>query len=71
LLTGKRYLIHDSGPAVHGEVLSTLKVAGAESVKLPPPSPNLNACAERFMRSIRESCLERLILFGERSLRQQ
>jgi putative transposase len=38
-------------------------------VKLPPQSPNLNAHAERFVRSIKESCLERLILFGESSLR--
>ena len=40
-----------------------------ESVKLPPRSPNLNAYAERFVRSIKESCLERLILLGESSLR--
>jgi hypothetical protein len=39
-------------------------------VKLPPRSPNLNAYAERFVRSIKESCLNRLILFGERSLRR-
>jgi putative transposase len=43
--------------------------AGIESVKLPPRSPNLNAYAERFVRSIRESCLERVIFFGEYSLR--
>jgi transposase InsO family protein len=41
-----------------------------KSVKLPPRSPNLNAHAERFVRSIKESCLERLILFGESSLRK-
>ncbi len=46
-----------------------LKDAGVQSVKLPARSPNLNAYAERFVRSIKESCLERLILFGERSLR--
>ena len=40
-----------------------------QSVKLPPRSPNLNAYAERFVRSIKESCLNRLILFGEDSLR--
>src|SRR5262249_38600672 len=42
---------------------------GIKSVKLPPRSPNLNAYAERFVRSIKESCLERMILFGEESLR--
>jgi transposase InsO family protein len=69
LLTGKRYLIHDRDPLITDEFLRTLKDAGVESVKLPPRSPNLNAHAERFVRSIKESCLERLILFGESSLR--
>ena len=40
-----------------------------DSVQLPPRSPNLNAFAERFVRSIKEECLERMILFGEDSLR--
>jgi putative transposase len=39
-------------------------------VKLPPQSPNLNAHAERFVRSIKESCLNRIIFFGETSLRR-
>jgi putative transposase len=43
--------------------------AGIESVKLPPRSSNLNAYAERVVRSIKESCLERMIFFGEDSLR--
>jgi putative transposase len=43
---------------------------GVKSVKLPPRSPNLNAYAERFVRSIKESCLERMIWFGESSLRK-
>jgi transposase InsO family protein len=69
LLTGKRYLIHDRDPLFTDAFLSSLKDAGVESVKLPPRSPNLNAHTERFVRSIKESCLERLILFGESSLR--
>ena len=69
LLTGKRYLIHDRDPLFTDEFLRTLKVANVESVKLPARSPNLNAYAERFVRSIKASCLERLILFGESSLR--
>jgi putative transposase len=36
---------------------------------MPPRSPNLNAYAERFVRTIKEGCLERMILFGEDSLR--
>ena len=36
---------------------------------LPPRSPHLNAYAERWVRSIKEECLSRLILCGEASLR--
>jgi transposase InsO family protein len=70
LLTGKRYLIHDRDPLFTAEFVKMIADAGVESVKLPPQSPNLNAHAERFVRSIKESCLERLIFFGEDSLRR-
>ena len=46
----------------------TLAATGVETVRLPPKSPNLNAFAERFVRSIKESCLDRVILCGEASL---
>jgi len=36
---------------------------------LPPQSPNLNAYAERFVRSIKEECLSRIVPIGERHLR--
>jgi len=49
---------------------SSLASVGVETVKLPPRSPNLNAYAERFVRSVKESCLDRLILVGEGSLRK-
>lgn len=39
-------------------------------MKLPARPPNLNARAERFVRTITECCLERMILVGEGSLRQ-
>src|ERR1039457_1424311 len=67
---GKRSLIHDRDPLFTAEFLNMLADVGVKSVKLPPRSPNLNAYAERFVRSIKESCLERMILFGEDSLRQ-
>jgi len=44
--------------------------AGVEVVRLPYRSPNLNAYAERFVRSIKDECLNRMIIFGERSLRR-
>jgi putative transposase len=68
-LKGKRYLIHDRDPLYTREFLSMLAELGIESVKLPPRSPNLNAFAERFVRTIKESCLDQMILFGENALR--
>ena len=65
----KRYLIHDRDPLYTREFLSMLADVGVQSVKLPPRSPNLNAYAERFVKTIKESCLERMIFFGEDSLR--
>ena len=70
ILKGKRYLIHDRDPLFTSEFLKLISETGIASVKLPPRSPNLNAHAERFVRTIKESCLERLILFGESSVRR-
>jgi transposase InsO family protein len=69
LFLGKRYLIHDRDPLYTREFLSMLGEAGIALVKLPPRAPNLNAYAERFVRTINEDCLDRMILFGEQSLR--
>jgi len=41
-----------------------------QAVRLPARSPNLNAWIERFVRSIKEECLDRMIFFGESSLRR-
>ena len=70
ILIGKRYLIHDRDPLFTAEFLKMLEQTGVKSAKLPPRSPNLNAYAERFVRSIKETCLDRMIWFGEGSLRK-
>jgi putative transposase len=70
ILNGKRYLIHDRDPLFTMPFQDILASVGVTAVKLPPQSPNLNAHAERFVRSIKESCLDRLILFGEAALRR-
>jgi putative transposase len=67
---GKQYLIHDRDPLYTREFLMMLAEQGVDSVKLPPRSPNLNAHAERFVRTIKEDCLEQMILFGEDALRR-
>ena len=69
-LRGRRFLIHDRDPLFTDAVRDTLAAAGVPPVRLPARSPNLNAFAERFVRTIKESCVERFVLIGERSLRR-
>ena len=64
-----RYLIHDRDPLFTRSFRETLKFSGVETVKLPARSPNLNAYAERFVRSIKSECLSQIIPLGERHLR--
>jgi hypothetical protein len=47
-----------------------LSNAETEPVRLPPQSPNLNAHLERFWRSLKEECTDRMIFFGEAMLRR-
>jgi len=68
-LNGKRYLIHDRDPLYTAQFTKTLAAAGVRCVKLPPKSPNLSPHAERFVRSIKSECLNRMIFFGGRHLR--
>jgi transposase InsO family protein len=67
-LNGCGYLIHDRASVFSEDFRMILEAAGIESVRLPARSPNLNAFAERFVRTIRESCLDRMVLIGESSL---
>ncbi len=62
-------LIHDRDPLytrVFGEILTSGDVG---PIRLPPKSPNLNAYAERFVRSVKEECLHRVVPLGEGHLR--
>ena len=58
-----RYLIHDRDPLFTRAFREILKSSGVETVKLPARSPNLNAYAERFVRSIKSECLARSSLW--------
>jgi putative transposase len=69
-LTAKRFLIRDRDPRFTMAFRETLAAADVQVVRLPPRSPNLNAYAERVVRTIKESCLDRIILVGEGSLRR-
>ena len=68
-LLDKRFLIIDRDSKYCEAFRRMLETSGVKPIRLPARSPNLNAFAERFVRSIKKKCLGRLILFGERSLR--
>jgi transposase InsO family protein len=67
-LASGQYLIHDRDSKFCPAFQRTIDAAGVQRVPLPPRSPNLNAYAERWVRSVKEETLSRLLLFGERSL---
>src|SRR5579862_8333695 len=69
-LDGMKYLICDRDGKFAPSFRNLIESAGIEILRLPPRSPNLNAFAERFVRSIKEECLDPLILFGEASLQR-
>jgi hypothetical protein len=69
-LVGHRVLICDRDRKSTDDFRRIIQGARVRIVLTPVQAPNANASAERFARSIREECLDRLILFGERRLRR-
>ena len=69
-LRTSRYLLHDRDPLYTDDFEEILRSSGVSPVRLPARSPNLNAYAERFVRSIKEECLSRVVPLGEGHLRQ-
>jgi putative transposase len=70
LLRNHRVLICDRDRKWSGEVGRLLNEAGLRVVQTPLRAPNANAYAERFGRSIKEECLDRIIPIGERHFRR-
>ena len=69
-LASKRYMIVDRDTKYTRQFRRLVEEGGTEIIRLPPMSPNLNAYAERFVRSIKNECLRRMIFIGEASLRR-
>ena len=64
-----RVLICDRDVKWSEPVRARLQDAGLRVIQTPYHAPNANAYADRFVRSIKEECLDRLIPFGERHFR--
>jgi len=70
VLVGHRFLICDRDAKWSEACRQTLAAAGLRVVQTPYHAPDCNAYAERFVRSIKEECLDRLVILGEAHLRQ-
>ncbi len=68
-LRDKTHLILDRDSVYSRAFRKLLRDSGVEPLLLPAHSPNLNAFAERFVRSIRDDCLNHIVLLGEGHLR--
>ena len=63
-----RYVLHDRDTKFCASFRWVLAAGGVKAIPLPARSPNLNAFAERWVRSAKQECWSRLLLFGERPL---
>ena len=69
-LRARQYLIIDRDSKYTAQFRRLIRDSGANVIRLPPRSPNLNAYAERFVRSIKKECPNRMIFVGQVSLRR-
>ena len=67
-LTGKRFLIIDQDSIFSPRFESIVEGSGVEIFVTAYQAPNMNAHAERFVRSIKSECLDRMIFLGQESL---
>jgi putative transposase len=65
-----RYLLHDRDSKYTHSFRAVIASGQVEPLVLPARSPNLNAYAESWVRSVKEECLTKVVLLGERSLRR-
>lgn len=70
MFRGTRHLIVDPDTKYSSEFRTFLARMGVHVIRLPPRSPNLNAFAERFVRSVKSECLSKLIPIGLPMLRR-
>jgi transposase InsO family protein len=70
VLAGHRVLICDRDRKSSRAVRELLETSGVRVIQTPFRAPNCNAHAERFIRSVKEERLDRLIPLGERHFRR-
>ena len=67
-LRGVRFLVRDRDSKYCGSFDEVFRIEGIRIVKTPIRAPQANAFAERWVRTVREECLDHLLVFGRHHL---
>lgn len=67
-LEGARFLLHDRDAKFCGPFDSVVRSEGVKIIKTPARAPKANAVAERWVRTVRNECLDHVLVFGRRHL---